>query len=105
MALKKKKIEQPEVVEEQNQEEEVLTPDEVEAIQVDEKRRIDASANMERLQLATRIVSETFNLDDGYSVVAFNDKGKVVSVSLTNGDFVVSVTIKNSEAHGMYLPE
>jgi hypothetical protein len=101
MALKKKKIEQ----EVDNQEEEVLTPDEVEAIQEDEKRRIEASANMERLQLATRIVSETFHLGDDYSVVSFNDKGKVVAVSLANSDFNIAVTIKNSEAHGMFMPD
>ena len=92
MALKKKKVN-----------EEAMTVEEKEAIVEDEKKRIEASANMERLQLATRVVSERFNLDDEYRVTKFNDKGKVVDITLENVDFIISCTIKNSEAHGMYV--
>ncbi len=93
MALKKKTVNK----------EEAMTVEEKEAIVEDEKKRIEASANMERLQLATRVVSERFNLDDEYCVTKFNDKGKVVDITLENGDFIISCTIKNSEAHGMYV--
>ena len=96
MALKKKKaVEEPEV----------MTAEEIEAVQEDEQKRLDASASMERLQLATRIVSEKFGLDDEYHVTKFNDKGKVVDLTLENAEFIVSCTIKNSEAQGMYIPE
>jgi len=83
----------------------VLTPAERDAIREDENYRNEDSASMmERLQLAVRVVSQKFNLDDEYRVTKFNDKGKVVDLTLENGDFVLSVTIKNSEAHGMYIP-
>lgn len=94
MALKKKAVV-----------EEVITPEEKTAIAEDEQKSIDASASMERLRLATRIVSEKFGLDEEYAVTKFNDKGKVVDITLENAEFIVSCTIKNSEAQGMYIPE
>lgn len=84
---------------------EIMTPDEIEAIQEDEQNRFDNSASVQRLQLATRIVSEKFGLDDRYSVTKFNDKGKVVDLALENSEFIVSVTIKNSEAQGMTVSD
>ena len=97
MALKKKKAVEPK--------EEVMTAEEIEAVHEDEQKRLDASASMERLQLANRIVSEKFGLDDEYTVTKFNDKGKVVELTLENSEFIVACTIKNSEAQGMYIPE
>lgn len=94
MALKKKKAVEPK--------EEVMTAEEIEE---DEQKRLDASASVERLQLATRIVSEKFGLDDEYHVTKFNDKGKVVELTLENSEYIVACTIKNSEAQGMYIPE
>lgn len=58
----------------------------------------------ERLTLAVELVKRKFNLTGDYRVVKFNDKGKVVDISLDGPDFIVSVTIKNSEMHGMYIP-
>lgn len=58
----------------------------------------------ERLNLAVELVKKKFNLSEGYRVVKFSDKGKVVDLTLDGPDFIVSVTIKNSEMHGMYIP-
>lgn len=99
MALKKKpKVDEP--VETGS-----MTEDEAVALAKDETKRFDASASMERLQLATRIVSEKFGLDDEYHVTKFNDKGKVVDITLEGAEFILSCTIKNSENQGMYTPD
>lgn len=97
MPLKKKKVsEEPEEV--------IITEEEQEAIEQEEQRILyEVSASFERLQLATRIVSDRFGLNDDYSVTKFNDKGKVVDITLENKDFVVSCIIKNSETQGMYV--
>lgn len=104
MALKKTKNDVPqdavdEIIDE------VITSAEIKAIQDDEQKRFDNSASVQRLQLATRIVSEKFGLDDEYSVTKFNDKGKVVELALENSQFIVAVTIKNSEVQGMTVED
>ena len=81
----------------------VITEEEVEAIKADEVRKRLLGANTERLELATGIVSNQFGLDDDYRVNKFDDKGKVVKLTLENSDFVIAVTIKDSERHGMYV--
>lgn len=78
-----------------------MTEEEIEEMA---EEAVDSSASMERLQLATTIVSNKFGLDDEYHVTKFNDKGKVVDLTLENSEFIVSCTIKNSEAQGMYVP-
>ena len=106
MALKKKVIEAPveEVVEEVVVEETpVITEDEVEAIKKAEEEEAKESADIMRLQLATNLVSGKFNLDPSYSVKKFDDKGKVVNLTLENKDFIINVTIKDSDKHGMYV--
>lgn len=95
MALKKKKAE------EVNQE--VMTQEEKEAIKKEEERVKEAGANTMRLELATSLVSKQFNLDENYKVTKFDDKGKVVNMTLENGDFIISVTVKDSDRHGMYV--
>lgn len=102
MALKKKVIEAPveEVVVEETP---VITEDEVEAIQKAEEEEAKESADIMRLQLATNLVSGRFNLDPSYSVKKFDDKGKVVNLTLENRDFIINVTIKDSDKHGMYV--
>lgn len=104
MALKKKAIEAP-VVEETvvETEETVMTADEKEAIQKAEENKEDESADIMRLKLATSLVSGKFNLDQSYSVKKFEDKGKVVNLTLENKDFILNVTIKDSERHGMHV--
>lgn len=110
MALKKKVIEAPVekvvgeiAVEVAVEETPVITEDEVEAIQKAEEEEAKESADIMRLQLATNLVSGKFNLDPSYSVKKFDDKGKVVNLTLENIDFIINVTIKDSDKHGMYV--
>lgn len=105
MALKsKKKVADTPVVEENvTNVEPVMTPEEKEAIQKAEEEKAKESADTQRLQLATNLVSGKFNLDPSYSVKKFDDKGKVVNLTLENGEFILNVTIKDSERHGMHV--
>ena len=99
----KKKVETTPTVEETKQEEPVMTEEEKEAIQKSEEKKKEQSADTRRLQLATNVVSSQFNLDPSYSVSKFDDKGKVVNLTLENSDFIINVTIKDSERHGMHV--
>lgn len=101
----KKKVDTPAVVEETVVAEETtaMTEEEKEVIQKAEEKKTKESADTRRLQLATNVVSSQFNLDPSYHVNKFEDKGKVVNLSLENGDFIISVTIKDSERHGMHV--
>ena len=99
----KKKAETTPAVEETKQEEPVMTEEEKEAIQKSEEKKKEQSADIRRLQLATNVVSSQFNLDPSYSVSKFDDKGKVVNLTLENSDFIINVTIKDSERHGMHV--
>lgn len=99
----KKKADTTPAVEETKQEEPVMTEEEKEAIQKLEEKKKEQSADTRRLQLATNVVSSQFNLDPSYSVSKFDDKGKVVNLTLENSDFIINVTIKDSERHGMHV--
>ena len=99
----KKKADTTPAVEETKQEEPVMTEEEKEAIQKSEENKKEQSADTRRLQLATNVVSSQFNLDPSYSVSKFDDKGKVVNLTLENSDFIINVTIKDSERHGMHI--
>ena len=99
----KKKADTTPAVEETKQEEPVMTEEEKEAIQKSEEDKKEQSADTRRLQLATNVVSSQFNLDPSYSVSKFDDKGKVVNLTLENSDFIINVTIKDSERHGMHV--
>ena len=99
----KKKADTTPAVEETKQEEPVMTEEEKEAIQKSEENKKEQSADTRRLQLATNVVSSQFNLDPSYSVSKFDDKGKVVNLTLENSDFIINVTIKDSERHGMHV--
>ena len=81
----------------------VMTEEEREVIQKAEEEETEESADTRRLQLATNVVSKQFNLDPSYSVSKFEDKGKVVNLTLANSDFIINVTIKDSDRHGMYV--
>lgn len=102
MGLKKKKYETP-VLEEEVQDAEVMTTEEKEAIQKQESETTKESADTRRLQLATNVVSKHFNLDPSYGVKKFDDKGKVVNLTLENDNFIVNVTIKDSDRHNMHV--
>ena len=99
----KKKADTTPAVEETKQEEPVMTEEEKESIQKSEENKKEQSADTRRLQLATNVVSSQFNLDPSYSVSKFDDKGKVVNLTLENSDFIINVTIKDSERHGMHV--
>ena len=99
----KKKADTTPAVEETKQEEPVMTEEEKEAIHKSEEKKKEQSADTRRLQLATNVVSSQFNLDPSYSVSKFDDKGKVVNLTLENSDFIINVTIKDSERHGMHV--
>lgn len=99
----KKKADTTPAVEETKQEEPVMTEEEKEVIQKSEEKKKEQSADTRRLQLATNVVSSQFNLDPSYSVSKFDDKGKVVNLTLENSDFIINVTIKDSERHGMHV--
>lgn len=106
MALRKKK--EKEAVEEkvtqaQESEPAVITEGEKEALVNEEKRKEEEGADTQRLRLATNVVSSKFNLDSSYRVTKFDDKGKVVNLTLENENFTISVTIKDSERHGMIV--
>ena len=73
------------------------------AIESEEQKTKDEGANTKRLELATDVVSKQFNLDNDYRVTKFDDKGKVVNMTLEGDDFILNVTIKNSDKHGMYV--
>ena len=88
-------------IEETAEESVVMTEEEREVIQSSEKSIKEAGASTKRLELATNIVSKQFNLDNDYIVNKFNDKGKVVNLTLENGDFILAITIKDSERHCM----
>lgn len=107
MALKKTKTDVSQAVDTlvESVAEDIITTGEIEAIQKEEQKKFDNSASMQRLQLATAIISEKFGLDDEYSVIKFNDKGKIVELALENSQFIISVTIKNSEMQGMTIQE
>ena len=99
----KKKADTTPAVEETKQEEPVMTEEEKEAIQKSEEKKKEQSADTRRLQLATNVVSSQFNLDPSYSVSKFDDKGKVVNLTLENSHFIINVTIKDSERNGMHV--
>lgn len=104
LSSKKKAPVNEEVVEEvQEEKEPVMTQEEKESIQKAEEKKTEQSADTRRLQLTTNVVSSQFNLDPSYSVSKFDDKGKVVNLTLENSDFIINVTIKDSERHGMHV--
>ena len=110
MAKLKSKVVEETPVEVSEVVEETQTPfymneEEKEALEVAEQKKKDEGASTKRLELATGIVSSRFNLGDDYSVKKFDDKGKVVNMTLENDDFSINVTIKDSDRHGMYFAE
>lgn len=96
-------VEDTQVEETVQEKEPVMTEAEKEAIQKDEEIKKEEGANTKRLELATGVVSRQFNLGNDYKVTKFDDKGKVVNMALENDDFILTVTIKDSDRHGMYV--
>lgn len=106
--LGKKKVEatvEEAVVEETVAEKEAMTKEELDIVKKNEEAKAEESADTQRLQLATNLVSSKFSLDPSYSVKKFDDKGKVVNLTLENNEFIINVTIKDSDRHGMYIEQ
>ena len=78
------------------------TKEEMEVIQKEDMETHD-NTSTERLELAVGIVSRNFSLGSDYRVTKFNDKGKVVDITMENDNFIISATIKDSDRQGMYV--
>ena len=48
----------------------------------------------ETVNKALKVISETFGLDDSYSVASFSGKGTTVKLGLSSADFDLDVVIK-----------
>ena len=68
------------------------------ASEEDEAKKV----SMKKMEKAVQLLQEEFNLSDkGFSVTSFTDKGSSVKLSMTNGDFDVSVIVNDAESHGL----
>ena len=114
-SLKKKAKEEAKVAQTEAQVEETkkeaeekhLTKAESEAIiaqqEAEKEAEKEAGASTLKLERATALISGKFNLGDDFKVTNFNDKGKVLKLTLENKDFVLSVDIKDADRHGLIL--
>lgn len=78
-----------------------LTADETEALKEQEDAEAANTVHTDKLNRALKVVHDKFNLD-GYSVMSFKDQGNKVEVSVANGDFDLTIKIKDCEAEGIY---
>ena len=63
----------------------------------------ESKVSTEKMQRAIDLVSRKFNLLGGdFVVTGFVDKGTKVAVSLTNADFDIAITIKDSDRYGIF---
>ena len=54
------------------------------------------------METAVEVVSNLFNLNSkGFSVTGFADKGSKIQLSMTNGDFDITVVVKDAEKFGI----
>lgn len=82
-----------------------MTEQEKSAAKAEEQVVSENGADTQRLSLVTNLVSEKFNLDPSYRVIQFKDTNKVVALTLENSDFIVSVTVKDSERQGIFVEQ
>lgn len=86
------------------EEDEYLNEEEKEALESDSETLSEEDSNVstKKMEKTVALLENMFNLKDkSFSVTAFADKGKSVRVSMTNGDFDVSVTVNDAEAVGL----
>lgn len=112
MALKAKKTKEavteevqstPEVVEESTPvEEPKLNEDEILAQKKQEELKESEGADIRRMKQTTALLSSKFNLDNAYAVKNFDDKGKVIKETLEGKDFILTITVKDSEKHNIF---
>ena len=63
----------------------------------------ESKVSTEKMQRAVDLVSRKFNLLGGdFVVTGFVDKGTKVAVSLSNADFDIAITIKDSDRYGIF---
>ena len=82
-------------------EEKHMTKEESEALIAQQEAEKEKGASTLKLEKATALLSGKFNLDETYKVTNFQDKGKVLKVTLENKDFVLAVEIKDADRHGL----
>ena len=82
-----------------------VTKAESEAVLKQQEKEADAGASIEKMKRATALLSTKFNLDESYHVTNFKDGGKVVDTTLENGDFIVTIRVKDSARQGLAIEE
>lgn len=82
----------------------VMNEPEVQSAKAEDEAAVN-EATTKRLNLLLGIVTKKFNLDDTYTVRQFNDKGKVMNITLENDEFSVAVVVKDSERHGLVVEQ
>ena len=102
--LKKPVANKKEDVKKEEQFSQAMNEPEVQSAKKADEQAIN-EATVKRLNLLLGMVSTKFNLDDTYTVRQFNDKGKVMNITLENEDFAVAVTVKDSERHGLVVEQ
>ena len=78
-----------------------LVISEEEALKEQEEAEADNTVHTDKLNRALKVVHDKFNLE-GYSVMGFKDNGNKVDISVTNGDFDLTIRIRDCEAEGIY---
>lgn len=76
-----------------------LNDSEKEAQKNQEEQKELEGADMQRLKQTTALISDKFNLDNDFVVKNFDDKGKVIKETLEGKDFILTVTVKDSDKH------
>ena len=113
MALKAKKTKEvlPEITEEmlvetpeveEVVEEPKLNEDEILAQKKQEELKEAEGADIQRMKQTTALLSSKFNLGNEYAVKNFDDKGKVIKETLEGKDFILTITVKDSEKHNIF---
>ena len=78
-----------------------LNADEEQALAEQQEEDNKHTIRAEKLDRVLKVVHDTFNLD-GYSVMSFKDNGNKAEVSVTNGDFDITIKIRDCEAHNIF---
>lgn len=78
-----------------------INDDEVAAISKQEEVEADNTVHTDKLNKALKVVHDKFNLD-GYSVMSFKDAGNKVNVSVSNGEFDLTICVRDCEAYGIF---
>ena len=104
MALKaKKKIEEPveTTAVEENVQEENPNINEAEKEAIAEQENVSV-ASTEKLRLANELLAHQFNIDDTFHVTQVKDTGKSMTLGFANGDYEVTVKIKDTEEQKIF---